>query len=125
MPGNVNEFLSHVHAEKPIPTAAGAIVHQNAEILDVSDDMLLYELDREIGVEQTAATAEADVAQFQSREPERRERRLSFGIDLPIGVKSQDWFLVSNSDIGKLYKKFYFSILLKFCFSIVFRFRAA
>lgn len=103
MPGNVNEFLSHVHAEKPTPVAAGAsTIHQNADILDVSDDMLLYELDREIGVEQPAAEISAigsdDTMKFDSKSGP--QRRFSFGIDLPIGMKSQDWFLVSNTDIG-------------------------
>lgn len=107
MPGNVNEFLSHVHTEKLIPVAAGTTQHQSAEILDVSDDVLLYELDREIGVS-SQSSAFADGSHHSdsfdpSGPPQRSERRVSFGIDLPVGMKSRDWFLVTNLDIGNVH----------------------
>lgn len=111
MPGNVNHFLSHVHAEKPAPVPASTNP-QNADILDVSDDVLLYELDREIGVEQSIAdgTSSTDF----KMQLDRRERRVDRVIDLPVGKKSLDWFLVSNDDIGKQFVLFN-RIFIIFC----------
>lgn len=117
MPGRVNEFLSHVHAEKqPTPVVASgttAQLHQqDSDILDVSDDLLLYELDREIGVEMQKMGSD----DRPDRSPvlhgtahKGRDRRFSLDIDLPVGVKSKDWFLVSNVDIGNLIYAFTFT----------------
>lgn len=105
MPGNVNDFLRNVHAEKST-VAAASVLQQTSDILDVSDDMLLYELDREIGhsEEQEPSTSSTTVpseavkwkTSSSSAAPVRVAERV---IDLPIGMRSQDWFLTTNVDV--------------------------
>lgn len=112
MPGNVNDFLRNVHAEKST-VAAASVLHQTADILDVSDDVLLYELDREIGHSEEqqqhmpASSGVAGATQQTVKEAVKMKtaswsspiRVFERVIDLPIGKRSQDWFLTTNADV--------------------------
>lgn len=111
MPGNVNDFLRNVHAEKST-VEASSVLQQTADILDVSDDVLLYELDREIGnseelvdtgVGDESTRAGADTVQPHTMRPNYATARSPFRmervIDLPIGKRSMDWFLTANDDV--------------------------
>lgn len=96
MPGNVNDFLRNVHAEKSA-VAAPSVLHQTADILDVSDDVLLYELDRELGMSESQPQLSRDSGKpFASPSAAVHLERV---IDLPIGKRSADWFLTANSDV--------------------------
>lgn len=110
MPGNVNDFLRNVHAEKST-VAASSVLQQTADILDVSDDVLLYELDREIGNSEEAAEggehrnknndASRSLRPDNNYEapPLRAPFRMERVIDLPIGKRSVDWYLTANGDV--------------------------
>lgn len=115
MPGNVNDFLRNVHAEKSTMAAAS---QQTADILNV-DDMLLYELDREIGQSEEAESQRLAMLSstpmpptdgqhhppdWHHRQPQPvpRSVRMERVIDLPIGRRSLDWFLTANGDVDAL-----------------------
>lgn len=89
MPGNVNEFLQHVHAEKSKQTTNNEF--PNKYYYDTeSDELALF--------------------QEYNNQLERRNKRnfkernfiVDYVIDLPIGDASQKYFLVSNNGVGKL-----------------------
>lgn len=108
MPGNVNDFLRFVHAEKSTTTASTSAATNHAdedvEIVDLSDEYF-YDLEN-----QPAAAPTVDAAQWPPTPqlppppPVRRNKRMfknsNFIIDLPIGKRSLNWFLVTNDKIG-------------------------
>lgn len=96
MPGDVTEFLHHVHAEK-----AKIKPHPDEQML--TDDLVehyYYDTDNELNTI------------LSPQLPNRWERRhkrtfkdknylLDYIIDLPVGEHSNNWFLVTNDDVGK------------------------
>lgn len=102
MPGDVTEFLQHVHAEKvKISKNNGNTQDQQFQTDDGDDEQLYYyETANELNV----------ILSQQDRHPwERRHKRMykdnylfNYIIDLPIGEHSSDWYLVTNDNIGML-----------------------
>lgn len=102
MPGDVTDFLQHVHAEKAKKPKNGnaANLHDQQFQSDDGDDEQLYyyETANELNV----------ILSQQDRHPwERRHKRMykdnylfNYIIDLPIGEHSSNWFLVTNDNIG-------------------------
>lgn len=96
MPGDVTDFLQHVHAEK----AKKPHRHDQTFQSDDGDDEQLYYYE-------TANELNVLLSQ-QDRNPwERRHKRMykdnylfNYIIDLPIGEHSSNWFLVTNDNIG-------------------------
>lgn len=115
MPGNVNDFLHHVHAEKGQKPSTN-----KDEPVDLNDDIYYYEVGN--GNELSSIVPpDADIANVGDHEwpaPVRRNKRmfkdnnflLDYIIDLPIGKRSLNWFLVTNDKIGNIgvYLKIYF-----------------
>lgn len=110
MPGDVTEFLQHVHAEK-------AKIKPNNVEQDIADEeqLLYYDTDNELS---TILTQEQN-------QWERRHKRMfkdnnylrNYIIDLPIGEHSSNWNLVTNDDIGMIFSyTFYFYFFLFCCF---------
>lgn len=101
MPGDVTEFLQHVHAEKSKPSST-PLNEVNYEHLD-DEIVRYYESENELN----------KIARRDGMEPpnqwENRNKRtfkdrnflLDYIIDLPIGRRSANWFLVTNDDVGK------------------------
>lgn len=93
MPGDVTEFLNHVHAEK-------AKIKSNPDEPVLSDDLIeQYYYDNELN------TILSQVPNQWERRHKRTYRDknylLDYIIDLPVGEHSTNWFLVTNDDIGK------------------------
>ncbi len=100
MPGDVTEFLQHVHAEKNKPSST-PLNEVNYEYLD-DEIVRYYESENELN----------KIARRDGKEPNQWEKRnkrmfkdrnflLDYIIDLPIGHRSANWFLVTNDDVGK------------------------
>lgn len=97
MPGDVTEFLHHVHAEK-------AKIKPNPDEEVLTDEIMeryYYDTDNELST-------------ILSQIPNRWERRhkrtfkdknylLDYIIDLPVGEHSSHWHLVTNDEIGTLF----------------------
>lgn len=109
MPGDVTDFLQHVHAEKAKKSKNAPANHKHNNIAydqtfqsDDGDDEQLYyyETANELNV----------ILSQQDRHPwERRHKRMykdnylfNYIIDLPIGEHSSNWFLVTNDNIGMI-----------------------
>lgn len=97
MPGDVTEFLHHVHAEKTKYNANNA--HDPHTTDDADDEQLYYY--------ETTNELNTILAQSERNPWERRHKRMykdnylfNYIIDLPIGDHSTNWFLVTNDDIG-------------------------
>lgn len=99
LPGSVKTFLSHVHAERE--------KHSNKKIKDIGDnlgrysqyyegngfeDLLYYE-----GAETPAA-----VQNNRKRRNFDRDTSLEYIFELPIDDASENWFLVTNEELGKV-----------------------
>lgn len=102
MPGDVTEFLQHVHAEK-------AKIKPTTDEQEIADEeqLFYYDTDNELS---TILTQEQN-------QWERRHKRMfkdnnylrNYIIDLPIGEHSSNWNLVTNDDIGMIFF-FFFSV---------------
>lgn len=97
MPGDVTEFLHHVHAEKSKYNVNNAHDPHNTD--DGDDEQLYYY--------ETTNELNTILAQHEQNPWERRHKRMykdnylfNYIIDLPIGEYSNNWFLVTNDDIG-------------------------
>lgn len=98
MPGDVNEFLQHVHAEKAKKSKNAR--DQPLQSDDGDDEQLYYY--------ETANELNVLLSQADQQHPwERRHKRMykdnylfNYIIDLPIGEHSSNWFLVTNDNIG-------------------------
>lgn len=97
MPGDVTEFLQHVHAEK-----AKYHPHQEPYAVygDDDDDRLYY---YETANELNAILAQPEQQQWQHRHQRMYKDNYLFNyiIDLPIGEHSSNWHLVTNDNIGR------------------------
>lgn len=114
MPGDVTEFLHHVHAEK-----AKVKPQQEEQIL--TDEMVehyYYDTNNELST---------ILSQVTNRW-ERRDKRmfkdsnylLDYIIDLPVGERSNNWFLVTNDEIGKDIQGYFLKTFLM-CYTSAFR----
>lgn len=103
MPGDVTEFLQHVHAEKgkfksssaTVTSAAAATGEAAQEASAIYDDEQIYYYN-----------ADNEFSPLLGQDPvttwERRNKRMfNYIIDLPLGDYSSDWHLVTNDAIGK------------------------
>lgn len=104
MPGDVNEFLQHVHAEKAKKSKNAR--DQPLQSDDGDDEQLYYY--------ETANELNVLLSQADQQHPwERRHKRMykdnylfNYIIDLPIGEHSSNWFLVTNDNIGMWFGSF-------------------
>lgn len=103
LPGDVRTFLSHVHAERE--------KHGNKKIKDIGDnlgkyshyyendgfeDLIYYE-----GVD-TAIGGSAAVQNNRKRRNFDKDTSLEYIFELPIDDASENWFLVTNQELGKV-----------------------
>lgn len=95
MPGDVTEFLQHVHAEKAKPHP-----HQEPYVAGDDDDAQLYYY--ETSNELNTLLAQSDRHPWQHRHERmfKDNYLLNYIIDLPIGEHSSNWHLVTNDNIG-------------------------
>lgn len=103
LPGDVNTFLTKVHAERE--------KHSNKKIKDIGDnlgkyshyyqtngfeDLIYYE---EIPLPENEATA--TVQNNRKRRNFDKDTSLEHIFELPIDDASENWFLVTNDELGK------------------------
>lgn len=92
MPGDVTEFLQHVHAEKA--KFKSTVVTKETSIADDDEQIYYYNADNEFST---------ILGQDPATTWDRRNRRMfNYIIDLPLGDYSSDWYLVTNDAIGKI-----------------------
>lgn len=92
MPGDVTEFLQHVHAEKAKFKSPAATKETSTAYDD--EQIYYYNTDNEFST---------ILGQDPATTWERRNKRMfNYIIDLPLGDYSSDWYLVTNDAIGKL-----------------------
>lgn len=102
LPGNVRTFLTHVHAERE--------KHGNKKIKDIGDnlgkysqyyqndgfeDLIYYE-----GAE-TPSVVGASEQNNRKRRNFDKDTSLEYIFELPIDDASENWFLVTNDELGK------------------------
>jgi hypothetical protein len=111
MPGNVRTFLSHVHAEREKPN--------NKKIKDIGDnlgryshyyqnngfeDLIYYETSKK----RTTTTVRRPTSLASSMQNNRKRRNfdkdtsLEYIFELPIDDASENWYLVTNEELGEL-----------------------
>lgn len=99
MPGNVNDFLRYVHAEKSTTTTKTEAVPSKVpdEILELAEEYY-YEVDNSL-----AGDANGQMPPVERNKRMFREKKTlkDYVIDLPIGQRSLNWFLVTNDNIGQ------------------------
>lgn len=116
MPGDVTEFLQHVHAEKAKFYPSNK--EQQFPFIDNSDEQLYY---YETTNELNTILAQPDQHPWEHRNKRMYKDNYLFNyiIDLPIGEHSSNWFLVTNDNIGislLFHSEIAFIALLFFCF---------
>lgn len=92
MPGDVTEFLPHVHAEKS--KSRPNVNNKQAVDADKFMHQYYYDADNEF------STILSQVSSRHERTFKERYHLLRYIIDLPVGRQSNNWFLVTNDDIG-------------------------
>lgn len=102
LPGNVKTFLTNVHAErekngdkkiKDIGDNLGKYSHYYQN--DAFEDLIYYE----------EAPEQAEGAAVQNNRKRRnfeKDTSLEYIFELPIDDASEDWYLVSNDNLGEL-----------------------
>lgn len=105
MPGNVKTFLNHVHAEREKPS--------QKHIKDISDNLgkysHYYEYDayKDLiyydgnGVSTAGTMGMKGVPNNRNKRNFEKETSLEYIFELPIDEASENWFLVTNDEIGK------------------------
>lgn len=93
MPGDVTEFLQHVHAEKAkFKSSTSAAAPKETSTADDDEQIYYYNTDNEFST---------ILGQDPATTWERRNKRMfNYIIDLPLGDYSSDWYLVTNDAIG-------------------------
>lgn len=106
MPGNVKTFLSHVHAEREKPS--------NKKIKDIGDnlgkysqyyknngfeDLIYYESSNREAPTGTKTTAQSS---RKRRNFDKKETSLEFIFELPINDASENWYMVTNEELGRI-----------------------
>lgn len=104
MPGNVNNFLRYVHAEKSVTGTPAVPSKVPEEILELGEEYY-YEVDNSLngGAE---GNGQLPAAERNKRMFREKKKLQDYVIDLPIGQRSLNWFLVSNDNIGKKINSF-------------------
>lgn len=100
MPGNVKEFLRHVHAEKGKFYSNDAQIDEQINVDDVDEQLFYYDAADELNVIPT----ESNKNSWEKRHLkiyDKHEYLFNHIIDFPIGAHSLNWFLVTNNNIGK------------------------
>lgn len=97
MPGNVNNFLRYVHAEKSVTGTLAVPSKVPEEILELGEEYY-YEVDNSWTGEVNGQLPPAQRNKGMFRE---KKKLHDYVIDLPIGQRSLNWFLVSNDNIGR------------------------
>lgn len=91
MPGDVTEFLQHVHAEKAkTKRKNGEADAGSAEV----DEAAYYDIDNEFSMILGPT--------LPNTWENRNKRMFNYIIDLPLGEYSANWYLVTNDGIGKI-----------------------
>lgn len=99
MPGNVNNFLRYVHAEKSVTGATAVPSKIPEEILELGEEYY-YEMDNSL-TRSGEGNGQLPPTQNNKRIFREKKKLQDYVIDLPIGQRSVNWFLVSNDNIGK------------------------
>jgi hypothetical protein len=105
LPGNVRTFLTHVHAERE--------KHGNKKIKDIGDnlgtyshyyqndgfeDLIYYE-----GADSNSVSGGGTMVQNnRKRRNFDKDTSLEYIFELPIDDASENWYLVTNEELGKL-----------------------
>lgn len=100
MPGNVNDFLRYVHAEKSTTGTSTLPSKVPEEILELGEEYY-YEVDNSLTVDGEGNGQLTPPVQRNKRMFREKQKLKDYVIDLPIGQRSLNWFLVSNDNIGK------------------------
>lgn len=118
LPGDVRTFLSNVHAErekqgnkkiKDIGDNLGKYSHYYQN--DGFEDLIYYE---EVSVSEKSAAA-AMIQNNRKRRNFDRDTSLEYIFELPIDDASENWFLVTNDELGKgMVHDRYISSVMKF-----------
>lgn len=102
LPGNVKTFLTNVHAErekngdkkiKDIGDNLGKYSHYYQN--DAFEDLIYYE-------EAPEQSEGAAVQNNRKRRNFEKDTSLEYIFELPIDDASEDWYLVSNDNLGEL-----------------------
>lgn len=97
LPGNVKTFLANVHAEREKPNSQ--------RIKDIGDNLSKYSHYYEDLVYYEEADASNKGTSVQNNRKRRnfdRDTSLEYIFELPIDDASENWFLVTNEELGKL-----------------------
>lgn len=112
MPGNVRTFLSHVHAEREKPS--------NKKIKDIGDnlgkyshyyqnngfeDLIYYETSKKRATKIGRPSSPSSSSSMQNNRKRRnfdKDTSLEYIFNLPIDDASENWFLVTNEELGEL-----------------------
>lgn len=95
LPGNVKTFLSNVHAEREKLSSQ--------KIKDIGDNLSKYSHYYEdlVYYEGTDAKSNSAVQNNRKRRNFDKDTSLEYIFELPIDDASENWFLVTNEEIGK------------------------
>lgn len=100
LPGDVRTFLSNVHAEREKPS--------NKHIKDIGDNLGKYSHYYENDGYKDLIYYDDNVAQGTAIQNNRMRRNfdkdtsLEYIFELPINDASENWFLVTNDELGKI-----------------------
>lgn len=98
LPGDVRTFLANVHAEREKPN--------NKKIKDVGENYSQYE--DLVYYDGSSSKSGTMVSNNRKRRNFEKDTSLEYIFDLPIDEASENWFLVTNEELGK----FCFKILI-------------
>jgi hypothetical protein len=104
MPGDVRVFLSNVHAEREKPS--------NKKIQDISDNLNKYSYYYDYDAYKDLIYYDGNGALnakpgIRNKRNFERETSLEHIFELPIENSSEDWFLVTNEDLGNILLKIF------------------
>jgi hypothetical protein len=98
LPGNVKTFLSNVHAEREKLSSQ--------KIKDIGENLSKYSHYYEdlVYYEGTDTKSNSAVQNNRKRRNFDKDTSLEYIFELPIDDASENWFLVTNEEIGKFHK---------------------
>lgn len=104
LPGDVRTFLTHVHAErekngnkkiKDIGDNLGTYSHYYQN--DGFEDLIYYE-----GADSPSAAGSNSIQNNRKRRNFDKDTSLEYIFELPIDDASENWYLVTNEELGKV-----------------------